>query len=89
MKKINFGEAINLLEAGNLVSRIGWNGKNMYLFKFDSSYANFPTTLRNGNEVEPSYCIKTAQNTVVLGWKPSQTDMAATDWVEVSISDAN
>ena len=82
---LTFGQALDVLEKGELVARKGWNGQNMYLFKFDKSYANFPETLRDGNEVETSYCIKTAQNTVVLGWKPSQTDMAANDWFLVHI----
>lgn len=29
---MNFGEAIKLLKAGKLVTRSGWNGKEMFLF---------------------------------------------------------
>jgi hypothetical protein len=29
---MNFGEAIKLLKAGKLVTRKGWNGKEMFLF---------------------------------------------------------
>jgi hypothetical protein len=28
----------------------------------------------------PSICMKTAQNTIVVGWLASQTDMLAEDW---------
>lgn len=29
---MNFGEAVELLKAGKLVTRKGWNGKDMFLF---------------------------------------------------------
>lgn len=32
MSRLNFGEALEALKAGRLVSRSGWNGKSMFLF---------------------------------------------------------
>jgi len=80
MNDLNFGDAIAALKEGKKVSRAGWNGKGMYLFQFDSSWASFPERLEAGYPVESSTCIKTAQDTIVMGWKPSQTDMFANDW---------
>ena len=31
-EKLTFGEALELLKQGKMVSREGWNGKNMFLF---------------------------------------------------------
>lgn len=31
-KLLNFGQAIELVKRGNLVSRKGWNGKGMFIF---------------------------------------------------------
>ena len=32
MESFNFGQALELLKAGKLVQRAGWNGKNMFIF---------------------------------------------------------
>lgn len=77
---MNFGQAIEALKKGNRVKRNGWNGKGMYLF------------LANGEDLTScifkdvpikcvdSVCMKTAQDTIVIGWLASQTDMLAEDW---------
>ena len=81
---LNFGQALETLKQGKKVTRQGWNGKGMYLFQFDRSWASFPEQLEAGYPVESSTCIKTAQDTIVMGWKPSQTDMLAEDWVIIN-----
>lgn len=82
---MNFGEAIKALKEGKSVTRNGWNGKGMYLYFIPSTelqnvlkygygeYENEPT-------VVGSIAMKTAQNTVVVGWLASQTDILAEDW---------
>lgn len=77
----DFGVALKALKKGEKVSRKGWNGKRMFLFLFDSSFASFPSAgLLDGSKVVPSICMKTAQDTIVIGWLASQTDMLAEDW---------
>ena len=76
---MNFGQAIEALKSGKRVARAGWNGKGMYLF------------LVKGEDLsdifDPDSCdcvdsigMKTAQDTLVIGWLASQTDMLAEDW---------
>ena len=79
MNKMDFGQALNALKIGKKVARTGWNGKGMYLF------------LVKGEDLsdifDPDSCdcvdsigMKTAQDTLVIGWLASQTDMLAEDW---------
>ena len=79
---MNFGQAIETLKNGKKVARTGWNGKGMYLF------------LVKGEDLsdifDPDSCdcvdsigMKTAHDTLVIGWLASQTDMLAEDWVIV------
>ena len=34
---MNFGQAIEVLKTGNKVTRVGWNGKDMFLFLVNGS----------------------------------------------------
>ena len=88
---MNFGQALQELKNGNLVTRNGWNGKNMFLWlkpatKIKEEWCKDPVLLRicqdNGGEVEAlgTICMKTADNKVVTGWVPSQADMLLEDW---------
>lgn len=83
---MNFGKAIEALKDGQKVARRGWNGKNMFLFLAKGSDLNrciydknFPYSVDMSSCVD-SICMKTAQNTIVVGWLASQTDMLADDW---------
>lgn len=82
---MNFGKAIEALKNGKSVTRSGWNGKGMFLYLINGS--EFQNALKYGYgeyEHEPtitsSIAMKTAQNTIVVGWLASQTDMLAEDW---------
>ena len=82
---MDFGEAIKALKEGKKVARKGWNGKGMFLYLINGS--EFQNALKYGYgeyECEPtitsSIAMKTAQNTIVIGWLASQTDMLAEDW---------
>ncbi len=82
---LTFGQALEALKAGKQVMRNGWNGKNMFLYLIKGS--ELQNKLRYGfgeNVGEPTFvdtiCMRTAQNTLVVGWLASQADMFAKDW---------
>lgn len=84
--KFNFGIAIAALKNGHRVARSGWNGKNMYLILF-SGQKDIAKGLGYGfGEMMGEFSfvdvigIKSAQNTMVLGWHPSTPDMLCEDW---------
>lgn len=82
---MTFGYAIEALKNGKRVTRNGWNGKEMFLYLVNG--VDLQNVLGYGYgeyETEPyitsSIAMKTAQNTIVIGWLASQTDMLANDW---------
>ena len=86
---MNFGQAIEVLKTGNKVTRVGWNGKDMFLFLVQGSQfkVNRPPLLGiypEGTEINyrPHIDMKTADNKVVP-WLASQTDVLAEDWCVV------
>lgn len=86
--QFDFGTAIKLLKDGKKVARTGWNGKSMHLFLLHgTSIQSIINENYNGSdfhhEVVDSLCMKTAQDTVVVGWLASQTDILAEDWMLV------
>lgn len=75
----SFGDAIKYLKRGLKVSHKGWNGKGMYLFLADGE--DLTSCLSEGDfECASSVCMKTAQNTICVGWLASQADMLSEDW---------
>lgn len=82
---MNFGLAIEALKRGEKVARKGWNGKGMYLFLISGDdLTDALCEVEDGvPPCESSVCMKTAQNTFVIGWLASQTDMLAEDWLLV------
>ena len=83
---MNFGQAIEALKNGKKVARVGWNGKDMFLYYVPvGAYApctEIVASLVNENglvEYGAYIAMKTAQGNVVP-WLPSQTDMLAEDW---------
>lgn len=86
---MRFGEALDALEQGKRVARVGWNGKGMFLFLVPGSTfkVSRPPLLGiypEGTEINyhPHVDMKTADGTVVP-WLCSQTDMLARDWTVV------
>lgn len=82
---MNFGQAIEALKQGKKVVRDGWNGKGMYLFILHGGVSgnevhNQHPFLDQKIKVLDSICMKTAQNTIAVGWLASQADMLAEDW---------
>ena len=70
---MNFGSAIEAMNNGFMVSRTGWNGKGMFVYK---------TLQKKGEDVvfHPSVTMYTAQGDMQPGWLASQADMLAEDW---------
>lgn len=75
---MDFGEAVATLKAGNRVSREGWNGKGMYLFRV-AHWDGTGDHALNDCAHSPFIAMKTADDHVVP-WLASQTDILATDW---------
>lgn len=91
---MNFGDALKLVRRGWLITRTGWNGKNMFVFlgfprvsvvmKSQSSLTDTVDAWEafNCKYDSPVLCMKTAQETIVVGWLASQTDLLNDDWIE-------
>ena len=77
---MDFGEAIKALKQGKRVARAGWNGKGMFLFLAKGKDLTACICTADMPPCADSVCMKTAQNTIVVGWLASQTDMLADDW---------
>jgi hypothetical protein len=90
----NFGQAIEALKNGKMVTRNGWNGKGMFLFLLPTSTVPVTTihdpALRAVVESEigtdefealASICMFTADKKILTGWLASQTDMLSEDWI--------
>ena len=85
---MDFGSALELLKRGERVAREGWNGKDMFLYLIKGNELSKGLKYGYGEYVgEPSFvdtvAMKTAQNTIVVGWLASQSDMLANDWIEL------
>ena len=86
----DFGEALRQIQNGGRVSRLGWNGKDMFLFlvpgsTFKVNRAPLLGIYPEGTEINYHAHIdmKTAQGYVVP-WLASQSDLLSDDWVRVA-----
>jgi len=93
---MNFGQAIEAMNDGKMVSRSGWNGKNMFVYKtlgnsvskdFIPKFASLPQSVKDFLQVKnadvifhPSITMYTAQGEMQPGWLASQSDILADDW---------
>lgn len=89
---IPFSVALEFMKKGYKVARKGWNGKGMWiaLGKGSTIHAdNFwnphtrafaKTQLCEEATVDDYIIMKTAGNTICMGWLASQADMLAEDW---------
>ena len=85
---MNFGQAIEVLKTGNKVTRVGWNGKDMFLFLVQGSQfkVNRPPLLGiypEGTEINyrPHIDMKTV-NGEIVHWVASQSDLLEEDWIQ-------
>ena len=91
---MRLGQAIAYARAGKRIARLGWNGKNMYVYMtegrtipLDKWTAKMPSQELTEVEKERGYVIvkphldmMNAQGERIIGWSASQTDMLADDW---------
>jgi hypothetical protein len=94
VKMMSFSRALELLKAGKCVSRVGWNGRGMYLYLVQGSTfeVNRPPLnqhLPEGTAVSYRAHIdmKCVDGTFVP-WLASQSDLIEEDWTEVVINPA-
>lgn len=91
MKDMTFSEALGLIKAGCRLTRAGWNGKDMFLFKVNGSLnltvdrEPLLSILGEGAKFnyQPHIDIRTADGTIAP-WVASQADMFAEDWMVVT-----
>lgn len=92
---MNFGFALEAMKNGHKVARTGWNGKGMYVVAHNATM-DVPAdkiwnehnrahaeSLGGSIKVAPYCVLKTAQDTLAMGWIPSTGDLFAEDWVIV------
>jgi len=91
MQNQTFGAALEAAKQGKRISREGWNGRYMFVFQgmprveINSDKGGFTTSVDAAEELKSPYagpclCLKTAQDTIQVGWLASQDDMLANDW---------
>lgn len=86
---MDFGKAIEALKQGKKVARKGWNGKGMFLVLQPGSEVkgldmrNYLAREYYSNslvKIAPHIDLKATDDTYVVGWLASQTDMLSEDW---------
>lgn len=78
---MDIGKAVGLLQAGEKVSRAGWNGKGMWLELIKPGSCGIVTSIGPVQPL-PFVVMKTADERFVP-WLCSQTDLLADDWGKV------
>lgn len=92
---MNFGQAIELLKQGKRVAREGWNGKGMFIYLVKGTtveamdlrneagtHVGYNTPPFQNVKISSHIDMKAADDSIVVGWLASQTDMLAEDWIE-------
>jgi len=72
LPQVNFSEALEALKKGHKVSRLGWNGKGMYL------EAQYPD---ENSKIKQAYIYIVPGEEYIVPWVASQVDLFAEDWV--------
>lgn len=90
---LSFGDALTALKQGKKVARSGWNGKDQYVVAQAHTTTTEASNIWNphnkahaeklGGQIDVApYCtLKTAQDTLAIGWTPSTGDLFANDWL--------
>ena len=73
----SFSEALQYLKCGKKVSRIGWNGKDMWIA------LQVPT---EESKMTSPYIYMKCANGKFCPWLGSQTDLLAEDWMVLNIA---
>lgn len=81
---MTFGEALEELKNGNLVSRHGWNGSGQYIFLVRGIDLEdcifYLSPVQDFDTCSDVLAIRTTSGVVQVGWLASQTDMLSSDW---------
>ena len=81
---MNFGEALEELKNGELVSRHGWNGSGQYIFLVRGIDLEdcifYLSPVQDFDTCSDVLAIRTTSGVVQVGWLASQTDMLSSDW---------
>jgi hypothetical protein len=92
---LSFGEALGAVKKGFRIARVGWNGKDMFVYYTQEHIISgneatseimkrYPSRASLHGDPEIKICahldMKTANGSFVVGWLASQTDMLAQDW---------
>ena len=86
---MSFGLAIEALKKGHKVARTGWNEKGMFIFIQNETSGSVKegtpilSELARKNQgvlVRAHINMKAADDSIVIGWLASQTDMLSDDW---------
>ena len=90
---LTFGDALVALKLGKKVAREGWNGKDQYVVAQAQATTTDASKIWNPHNkahaeklggqiyVAPYCTLKTAQDTLAMGWTPSTGDLFANDWL--------
>jgi hypothetical protein len=71
---VNFGEALDALRRGRLVSRANWNGKDQFLaLQVPDAHS----------KMQKPYIYISPVDGELVPWVASQTDILASDWLVV------
>ena len=80
---MNFGQAIEAMEAGSKVARSGWNGKGLSVelqVPDENSKMTLPYIFMNYPATPASETAPASHINAKVPWLASQTDMLAKDW---------
>lgn len=90
---LDFSSALVYLRQGLRLSRSGWNGKGQYIYMTNGNNVTYRYLKENTRkmiinsfdkddsvEIMPHIDMKNAQNKLIIGWAPTQTDMLSNDW---------
>lgn len=77
---MDFSEALKCCKAGKKITRIGWNGKGMFVIYQEGYYGiNEEDTVK----INPYLQLKCVDGSYSM-WVPSINDILAEDWLVVS-----
>lgn len=84
IRTFGFGEAVNEIKNGKACSRLGWNGKDMFIYYVEGG--NYKSQSEVAKKMigefanyRPYIALYTAQKDVSF-WSPSVSDSLANDW---------
>ena len=93
VSSLDFSSAILALKQGKKVARIGWDCENQNVVAQAQATTTEASKIWNPHnkahaeklggsiEVAPYCTLKTAQDTLAMGWTPNTSDLFAEDWV--------